>query len=234
MDEGKVTLITGTSKGIGYALSTHMLARGGRVIGFSRSDATIVHERYRHFSLDIGDEKAVAKAFGEIRVEFDRLDVLVNNAGVLTSQFALLTPTSSVETMLRTNVLGGFLVSKEAAKLMMKKRYGRIVSISSMAVPLSPSGDAMYSATKAALAQFTRVFAKEVAPYGITANVLGITAIETDMIANIPKEALATIINQLPIKRHVSMEEIFHALDFFADESSSAITGQTLYVGGVF
>jgi len=233
MEEGRIILITGSRKGIGRELTNHFLALGDRVIGFSRSEGTVDHDHYRHYSLDIGDGEAVATAFRAVREEFGRLDVLINNAGVLASQLALLTPNAAAESMLRTNVLGAFQVSKEAAKIMMTKRYGRILSFSSMAVALSPAGDAMYSASKAALAQFTRVFAKEIATYGITANVLGITAVETDMTAQIPKEALDAILKQLPIKRFATMAEIFHAVDFLVDRRSQAITGQTLYLGGI-
>jgi len=234
MYQGKIALVTGSSRGIGRQLCEYFLEMGATVIGFSRSETSLTHDRYRHFSLDISNGPAVAEAFRVIRNEMGKLDILVNNAGVLTSQFAMLTPDTAAEAMLKTNVLGAFHVSKEAAKLMMTKKFGRIISFSSMAVPLSPAGDAMYSASKAALAQFTRVFAKEVSAFGITANVLGITAIESDMMAQIPKEALSEIFKNLPIKRHATMEEIKYAVDFFVSPRAGAITAQTLYLGGVF
>jgi 3-oxoacyl-[acyl-carrier protein] reductase len=234
MYRDRIVLITGASRGIGKDLCEHFLRNSARVIGISRSACDAFHENYRHFPVDVSDENAVQELFRTIRDDYGAVDILINNAGVLTSQYALLMPASSAETMIRTNFLGAFLMARESAKLMMQKKFGRIINISSMAVTLSPVGDAVYSASKSALTQFSRVFAKEVGGYGITCNVLGITAIETEMLRKIPREAIDKIIHGLPIKRLATIGDITNALDFFVRKESDSITGQVLYLGGAF
>ncbi|MCX6126873.1 MAG: SDR family NAD(P)-dependent oxidoreductase [Proteobacteria bacterium] len=234
MDSNRVIVITGSSKGIGLGLCRYFTNIGDIVVGFSRGVSSFEHPHYHHSQVDISDDAAVTAAFRNFAKHFGRLDILINNAGVLTSQYAMLMPGFSAEQMFKTNVFGAFLASREAAKIMMKKKWGRIISISSMAVPLRPAGDAIYSASKSALTQFTQVFAKEVAGYGITCNVLGVSAIETDMQQQIPPEKLQAIMNQLPIKKMASIDDITNAIDFFAKPESSSITGQILYLGGVF
>lgn len=229
-----VIAITGASKGIGLELCKYYAGQEKQVIGLSRSASEFKHDHYRHIQTDITDEAAVKDALKVIAADFGRLDTLINNAGVLTSQYAMLMPGTAAEQMLKTNVYGAFLMSREAAKVMMKRKFGRIISMSSMAVPLSPAGDAMYAASKSALTQFMQVFAKEVAGYGITCNVLGVSAIETDMMKKIPPEKLDAILKQLPIQRQVTIADITNALDFFIKAESAAITAQVMYLGGVF
>lgn len=229
-----VIAITGASRGIGFKLCKHFCDQGNMVVGLSRGSSDFHHEKYVHIQADITDEVDVKEALQQIGTNMGRLDVLVNNAGVLTSQYAMLIPGAAAEQMLKTNVFGSFLMSRECAKLMMKRKWGRIISMSSMAVPLSPAGDAMYAASKSALNQFTQIFAKEVAGYGITCNVLGISAIETEMMKKIPVEKLKAILKQLPIQREITVGDITNALDFFIKTESAAITAQILYLGGVF
>lgn len=117
---------------------------------------------------------------------------------------------------------------------MMKQKYGRIVNMSSMMVPLRPAGGAVYSASKAALTQFTQVLAKEVAHYGITCNVLGVSAIETDMWNDIPKEKLMSLLQGLPQKEPAKVEDITNVIDFFSSRASGAVTAQVVYLGGAY
>ena len=230
--EQQTVLVTGSSKGIGKSLCEHFLANGARVVGMSRSAATIENPNYIHYSVDITDEKAVVEVFRRVRTDVDSVEVLVNNAGVATSQFTALMPGSSAEAMMKTNFLGAFLITKECTKLMMKKKYGRVIHISSMMLPLSPVGSAIYSATKSALTQFSKVFAKEVSAYDITSNTIGISAIESDMWSQLSKEKLAESLAELPIKRPATMDELTHLIDFLAEKKSRNITGQVIYLNG--
>ena len=234
MVTNQIALVTGTSRGIGRQICEHFLSQDLKVIGFSRSTGTIEHKQYRHFSVDISDEKSVQETFKTIRTDYGAIDILVNNAGLCSFQFVLLTPAKQAEEVLKTNVLGTFIVSREAAKLMLPRRYGRIINISSMVVPVAPAGGAIYSASKSALTQFTQVLSRELGDQNITCNVLGITAIESDMLKQLSKEKLDSIISTLPIKRLATIEDITHCLDFFVSRESSSITGQVVYLGGVF
>jgi 3-oxoacyl-[acyl-carrier protein] reductase len=211
----------------------YFLAEGAEVLGISRGESTVTHPRYHHFTLSISDSDQVSAFFKTVRTKFSRLDILVNNAAVLTSQYAVVMPTKNVVDMINTNLLGAFLVTREAAKIMMKHRYGRIISIGSMAQSLEPIGDSVYAATKSAMSTITDILAKELSTFNITCNNFGITAFRTDMLAQLPAEKVAEVIADLPIPRMAEIEDIHHVIDFFASEKSSYITAQTVYLGGV-
>jgi 3-oxoacyl-[acyl-carrier protein] reductase len=135
--------------------------------------------------------------------------------------------------MVDTNLLGTFLVSREAAKIMRKAKTGRIVNIGSMAASLEPMGDSLYAACKAAISTLAGVLAKEFGTFGVTCNTLAITAIETDMLNQLPREKIDEIIAGLPVPRYAEPDDIFNVLDFFASDRSSYITAQTVFLGGV-
>ena len=137
----RTVVVTGSRKGLGKAIASHFLAEGAQVVGISRGTATWEHERYLHLQADIGDDRAVRAAFTRIARTFKKVDILVNNAAVLESIHALLMPAAKAEEMVRTNLLGTLFASREAAKLMQRAKWGRIINIGSMAVPLEPIGD---------------------------------------------------------------------------------------------
>jgi 3-oxoacyl-[acyl-carrier protein] reductase len=230
---GRTALVTGSRRGVGRLICEHLLQQGAKVLGLARGEATFTHEHYRHFQVDIAEPAEVLKAFVAIRREFPNLHILVNNAAVLTSQYALIMAASAAKNMVDTNLLGAFLVSREAAKLMRKEKWGRIINISSMAVSLEPMGDSMYAACKAGLTTMGNVMAKEFAPSNITVNTLAISAIETDMLSQLPQEKIQEVIGGLPIPRFAKADDILNVLDFFASDRSSYLTAQTLYLGGV-
>jgi 3-oxoacyl-[acyl-carrier protein] reductase len=229
----RVVVVTGARKGLGQMLVKHFLAAGAEVIGISRGEASISDRGYSHHRLDVGDEAAVRGAFVQIARERGRLDIVVNNAAVLTSMHALLMPASRAEEMIRTNVLGVLYVSREAAKLMRKPKWGRIINIGSMASTLEPIGDSIYAASKSASLTLTGVLAKEFASYGVTVNTLAVTAFETDMLAQLPREKVDAVIAGLPLPRYPTADDITNVVDFFASPRSSYITAQTVYLGGV-
>jgi 3-oxoacyl-[acyl-carrier protein] reductase len=152
---------------------------------------------------------------------------------VLTSQYAMIMPASAAQAMVNVNIMATFLVSREAAKMMRKAKWGRIVNVSSMAVCLEPEGDSVYAACKAAVTTLSNVMAKEFASLNITCNTLGITAIETDMLRQLPRDKIDQVVAGIPIPRFATADDILNVVDFFASERSSYITAQTVYLGGV-
>jgi len=230
---GKLALVTGSRRGVGRVIAEHFLHYGGRVVGFARGEATITHPKYAHFQVDVGDPAAVQKGFAELRKITDAVHILVNNAAVLTSQYAMIMPPAAAQAMLSTNLMGPFMVSREASKMMRKAKWGRIINIGSMAASLEPIGDSMYAACKAGLTTLTNVMAKELAPLNITCNTLAVSAIKTDMLAQLPQDKIAQVIASLPIPRFAEPDDILNVLDFLASERSSYITAQTIYLGGV-
>lgn len=231
--QGKVALVTGSRRGIGLLIAEHILRCGGKVIGFARGEATLEHPGYAHIQVDVGDPAAVLKAFSQLKKISDVLHIVVNNAAVLTSQYAMIMPAAAAQAMLNTNLLGAFMVSREAAKLMRKEKWGRIVNIGSMAVRLEPIGDSLYAASKAGLTTMANVMAKELAPLNVTCNTLAVSAFKSDMLAQLPQQKIGEVVAGLPIPRFAEADDILNVLDFFASERSSYITAQTIYLGGV-
>ena len=234
MYDGKIVLVTGARRGVGQLVAEHFLKHGAQVVGFSRHDDTgEPRPGYHPMAVDVGNADSVARGFELVRKQFGRVDIAINNAAVLTSQYSMIMPAAAAQGMLDTNVLGTFLVSREAAKLMRRGKWGRIVNISSMAASLQPMGDSVYAATKAAVATLANVMAKEFAPMNVTCNTLGITAIETDMLGLLPRDKVDALIAGLPIPRYALADDVLNVVDFFVAERSSYVTAQTVFLGGV-
>ena len=232
MSEQPVALVTGTRTGIGRYVAKQLVAAGYRVVGCSRQPADWKLEGYAHFQADVSDESQVKALLANIRRDYKRLDVTFNNAGVASMNHSLLMPAATLDRIMSVNVRGTFLVSRESAKLMRQKRWGRIVNLSTVAVPLSLEGEAAYVASKSAVEGLTRVMSREFAELGITVNAIGPGPIETELIRNVPKEAIESLLSRLPIHRMCRAGDVFHVLQFLIDRKSDSITGQVIYLGG--
>lgn len=229
----RVIVITGTSKGIGKSLAINYLSKNCIVIGCGRTKSVIDDKNYRHFELDVCDEKAVVDMIRSIKKEFGKIDILLNNAGIASMNHSITTSFQSVKNIFATNFFGTFLFTREVAKVMMKQKEGRIVNYTTVAKPLRLEGEAIYAASKAAIENFTQTISKELAPYKITVNAIGPNPIQTDLIKAIPKKKIDDLINKQAIKRIGTLEDIINVIDFFCDEKSDFITGQIIYLGGV-
>ncbi|TKA97169.1 SDR family oxidoreductase [Cereibacter changlensis] len=229
----KVIAITGTRKGIGRFLAEQYLERGWTVVGCSRDASDLSHERYSHYNLDVADEQAVASMMQDVRRKHGRLDALLNNAGIASMNHVLLTPASTLQRVFATNVMGTFLFCREAAKLMGRRKFGRIVNFATVATPLKLEGEAVYAASKAAVVSLTEVLARELAPMGITVNAVGPTPVPTDLVGSVPEAKMTALIARQAIPRYGTMEDVLNVCDFFLRDESDFVTGQTLYLGGV-
>ena len=167
MSEKPVMLVTGASRGIGRFLARYYVKQGFLVEGCSRGDPGFELEGYRHHRVDVTDEGQVADMLSSIQSRHGRLDAAVNNAGAASMNHLLLTPGASVDRIMSLNVKGTFLVSRESAKLMKRRKYGRIVNLGSVAAPLALEGEAVYAASKGAVVTLTRVMARELGGFGI-------------------------------------------------------------------
>jgi 3-oxoacyl-[acyl-carrier protein] reductase len=229
----RVMLLTGSSRGIGRFLAEHYLARGWLVEGASRGEAEWTAAGYRHHRLDVSDEARVREMFSDIRRRHGGLEAAINNAGAASLNHVLLTPGDTARRILAANFQGTFLVSREAAKLMKAAGRGRIVNFSTVAVPLALEGEAVYAAAKSAVETFTRILARELAPFGITCNAVGPSPVRTDLLRGVPEEKIQAIVERLACKRLGSFADVANVVDFFLKPESDYLTGQILYLGGI-
>ena len=211
----RVIVITGTSKGIGLELAKYYLQKGDMVV------------------LDVSDERAVVDMIREIKTEFNKIDILINNAGIASMNHFLTTSFESVKKVFSTNFFGTFLFSREVGKIMMRQKFGRIVNYTTVASALRLEGEAIYAASKSAIENLTQTLSKELAPFNITVNAIGPTPVKTDLIKAVPQDKIDALLEKQAIKRLGNFEDIKNVIDFYIDEKSEFITGQILYLGGV-
>lgn len=233
MSDPYVMLITGTRKGIGRFLAEYYTQKGYLVEGCSRKEIDWQFPNYHHHIADVTIDSQVKKVISSIRNRHGCLDITINNAGIASMNHFLLTPESVAAKILDTNLKGTFIVSRESAKLMKKRKFGRIVNFSTIAVPMYLSGEALYAASKAGVVTFTKVIARELAEFGITCNAVGPTPILTDLIKAVPQEKIQYIVENLAIKRLGKFEDVANVIDFFIRPESDYITGQVVYLGGI-
>lgn len=229
----RIIIITGTRKGIGNYLAGSYLRQGDIVYGCSRRPCDIKHPNYHHVCFDVSDETQVTRFVREIYKEHKHIDVLINNAGIASMNHFLLTPYATAQKVFNTNFMGTFLMCREVAKYMVKNKSGRIVNYSTVAVALNLQGELVYSASKAAIEQLTRVLAGEIGTSGVTVNAVGPTPIDTDLIKNVPSDKIQRLIERQSIKRFGRYEDVKNVIDFFLKPESGFITGQVIYLGGI-
>ncbi|MFN8258872.1 MAG: SDR family oxidoreductase [Bacteroidales bacterium] len=232
MDQ-RVMIITGSRKGIGRFMAEYYLEKGFMVIGCSRGESDLSHENYEYQQLDVSDEKAVIQFVSGVSKKYGRIDYLINNAGIASMNHSFLTPLSVVEKIFKTNVFGTFLFTREVGKAMSKKKFGRIVNLTTFAVPFKLEGEAVYAASKAAVTVMAEALAREYAEFGITINTVAPPAVQTDLIKNVQMEKLERLLSRQAIHRFGHAKDVCNTIDYFLRDESDMVTGQTVYLGGV-
>ncbi len=222
-------LITGTSQGLGRALAERLLADGWIVHGFARGAQTLTHERFRAHAVDVTDEAAVRAAVATIAAA-GRIDLLVNNAGAASMNALLLTPGETAERLMRVNYLGTFHCLQAVGKVMVRQRAGRIVNLTTVAVPLSLEGEAAYVASKAAVEALTKVAAKELAGSGVSVSAVGFGPIDTALTRAVPRDRLEAINHRLDLAASPTPAA---AAEFLLEHMRSAEAGRIAYFGDV-
>jgi 3-oxoacyl-[acyl-carrier protein] reductase len=230
----KIILITGSRKGIGKYLAEYYSSKGYYVIGCSREPVDYSLPGYTHYICDVTQEIQVKKMLRDIKLTKGNVNILINNAGInLTMHPTLLVSYKNALKTVEVNLLGTFLMSREVARLMIKDSFGRIINFSSMSVRHEVEGEAVYTASKAAIISFTRVLAKEVFNFGITCNVISPSAIKTDLMNGIDENALNNVLARNAVKTEGKMQDVTNVVDWLIKPESDAITGQVIYLGGV-
>lgn len=232
-DNKKTFLITGTSRGVGRYLAEYYTGLGHDVIGCSRSPSDLETINYKHVEVNVSEEKNIQHIFSIIRKEYKKLDVVINNAvhNPANISSALLNY-KSIEETFRINLFSTMIICREAVKLMVRPKSGRIINMGSMVTKHEEFGGSIYTPSKAAVNSYSRILAKEIYRSGITVNVIAPSAIETDLAKNSDQKELIKALSRNAIKEYGKMEDVSNMIDFLIRDESSALTGQIYYLGG--
>lgn len=240
MLNGKVAIITGSGRGIGFEIGQRFLEQGARLVLADVSQELLDQAAEKLKSAgetialpcDVTDAAAVNELVSKTVEHFGRLDILVNNAGVTRDGLLLRMKEEDWDFVLKVNLKGAFLASQAAARVMAKQRSGRIINISSVVGLMGNFGQTNYSSSKAGLIGLTKSTAKELAGRGVTVNAIAPGYIETDMTANLPEKAINAFLEQIPLKRAGKPSDIADTAVFLASDMAAYITGQVIQVDG--
>jgi len=238
--KGKIALITGSTRGIGKAIAVAFAEEGATVIitGRKKETAELVAENIKNefgveaygFELDLtGDIKSVWK---EIEKTVGKVDILVNNAGITRDTLFIRMKEEDWNSVIETNLTGTFKITQLAVKGMIKKKWGRVINITSIVGFTGNIGQVNYSTTKAGLIGFTKSLAKELASRNITVNAVAPGFIETDMTGSLPEDIKDSYLKQIPLGRFGSPRDVANVVTFLASDKASYITGETIHVNG--
>jgi 3-oxoacyl-[acyl-carrier protein] reductase len=240
--EGRVAVVTGASRGIGKSVATLLARRGAAVVvnyhQSSQAADDVINDvcasggKAIPFQADVSQMDDAQKLVKAALDGFGGLDILVNNAGITRDTLIMMMAESDWDTVIATNLKSTFNCSKAAVRHMMRKRYGRIINITSVSGQLGNAGQTNYSASKAGQIGFTKALAREVAGRNITVNAVAAGYIDTDIWANVPEEARQAALSIIPLGRKGLPEEIAYAVAFLASDQAAYITGQILGVDG--
>jgi 3-oxoacyl-[acyl-carrier protein] reductase len=238
----RVALVTGGSRGIGRAVAEHLAARGRRVAVNYAANEEAANATVQAITAaggeaiavagDVGDEAAVAALFSEVEERLGAVEVLVNNAGITRDDLLLRMKPEAWDEVIRVDLTSVYLCTRAALRGMLRSRWGRIVSLSSVAGIAGNPGQANYAAAKAGIIGFTRSVAKEVGSRGITANVVAPGFISTDMTEALGDAARSAAVSATALGRLGEPKEVASAVGYLASDDAAYITGQTLVVDG--
>jgi 3-oxoacyl-[acyl-carrier protein] reductase len=237
----KIALVTGASQGIGRACALTLAAQGATVALAARNEEklravaaeiTAAGGQAEPFILDVANETSIKDTAKAVIAKYGRIDILVNNAGITRDMLLLRMKRADWDDVLATNLTGTFLLTQAVLSSMMKSRWGRIISISSVVGETGQAGQANYAASKAGLIGFTKSVAREMASRNVTANVVAPGMIETAMTAVMDEKQKAMMLQIIPLGRAGTDQDIANAVAFLASEKASYITGHTLDVNG--
>ncbi len=239
--QGRTALVTGASQGIGAAIAKRLARDGAKVIVAARNAdklATLVGEieaaggRAFALTLDVAQPETLPERLKTLPEEFAGVDILVNNAGITADNLLMRMSLDDWERVLRTNLTGAFALTKELVRGMMKKRWGRVISVSSVVGLMGNAGQANYAASKAGLIGFSKSVARELGSRNLTVNVVAPGYIETAMTDALPEANRAELAGQIALKRLGHVDDIAGVVAFLASDEAGYITGETINVSG--
>lgn len=235
---GRVALVTGASRGIGAAIAQQLAAAGAKVIGTATSEAgasaigATLAASGRGAVLDVADVASVEALLSDLESRGEQPDILINNAGVTRDNLLVRMKPEEWDQVLLTDLTSVFRLSRACMRHMMKQRFGRIVSITSVVGSMGNAGQTNYAAAKAGVIGFTKSLAREVASRGITVNAVAPGFIDTDMTRVLPEDQRAALAAGIPLARLGDPQDIAMAVLYLVAPSGAYVTGQTLHVNG--
>lgn len=238
---GKIALVTGASRGLGQAILLRFAKAGAKVIGTSttRAGVDLIQEtlnahdyKGKAFLLDVTDQRTIDAMFAELQLVSELPDILINNAGIRLDNLLLRMSADEWSQVIDTNLSAVYRLSKACLKGMLKTRWGRIITISSVAGVAGNPGQVNYAAAKAGVIGFSKSLAQEVASRNITVNVIAPGLIETDMTSSLTDEQQQQLLQRVPMGRMGKPEDVAAAAVFLASEDAAYITGETLQING--
>ena len=240
--ENKTAVITGGSRGIGLAIAKKLASQGANIAilyvgdeseGIAAKEALAEYNtKVEQYFCDVSDFNASKEVVDKVIEEFGGIDILVNNAGITRDKLVLNMDEKDFDAVIGVNLKGTFNMIKHTYKHFMKKRYGRIVSTSSVVGIMGNAGQANYSASKAGIIGMTKSVAKEIGSRGITVNAVAPGFIETDMTAKLPEAVVEENLKSIPMKKLGKVEDVANLVRFLASDDASYITGQVICVDG--
>ena len=236
----RVAIVTGASRGIGRAVARRLAAAGAAVVAAARGDhADGVAAEIRAgggravgVSVDVTDRQRIDAMVRTALDEYGRIDVLVNNAGIVRDQLALRMSPADWDAVIATNLTAAFTCARAVLRPMIRQRGGRIINVGSVVGRMGNAGQVNYAASKAGLEGFSKALAREVASRGITVNVVAPGMIDTDMTAGLHESALAAMLAQIPMGRLGTTDDVAGAICFLASDEAAYVTGHVLAVNG--
>jgi 3-oxoacyl-[acyl-carrier protein] reductase len=228
-----LVVITGSSRGCGKDLSNYFLENNYLVLGISRSKSSIINENFFEVIGDLNLDSTINRIYKKIKEINVKKIILINCAGYIVARSLLLTSNDQIDTMISTNLISPIKLMKKISNLMIKNKWGRIISVSSVASISKPKGDCVYAASKRGLEIATEILAKELFPFGITCNILGISGYNSELFRAIETSELREYINLLPVPLMATRNDISSILDYYISDCSDKITGQKIFLGGI-
>ncbi len=238
----KVAIVTGGTKGIGRAISLLFAEDGAKVVANFSKDIDSAEELMKKaksnqwgiglYKADITQFDQVKEMIEEVYAQYGRIDILVNNVGIIRDNFLMLMSDEDWNSLLRTNLTSLFYCCRAVIRKMIPQRRGKIINISSISGILGTSGQTNYAATKGGVISFTKALARELGPFNINVNAVAPGLIESEMVSQMPKDKVEAIIKSTSLGRIGKPEEVAQAVLFLASERSDYITGQTIVVDG--